>query len=127
MTEGDREEFGTLLKEWSAAIVQNDGDAIDRFVEPEWALVGETGINSREQFLEAVASGTLTHETMKHEVHRVHIYGDVAVVAARVSNNGTYKGTPFQADEWSTDVFVMSGGAWRCVLTHLTPASAPSA
>jgi ketosteroid isomerase-like protein len=126
MTEGDREEFAALLKAWSTGIVVDDADAIGRFVEPEWVLVGETGIHSREQFLEAVASGNLTHETMYHEVHRVRIYGDVAVATLRVTNNGTYKGTPLEADEWSTDVFVLSGGAWRCVLTHLTPASPPS-
>ena len=126
MTEGDREEFAALLKAWAAAIVEDDAKAIDRFVEPDWVLVGETGIHSRKQFLEAVASGKLTHETMTHEVHRVHIYGNVAVATVRVANNGTYKGTPFEADEWSTDVFVSSRGAWRCVLTHLTPASPPS-
>lgn len=126
MTEGDREEFAALLNAWATAIVDDDADAIGRFVEPEWVLVGETGIHSREQFLEAVASGNLTHETMYQEVHPVRIYGDVAVATARVTNNGTYKGTPFEADEWSTDVFVLSGGAWRCVLTHLTPASASS-
>lgn len=127
MAEGDLQEFGALLKGWAETIVANDADAIDRFVECDWVLIGEAGIHSREQFLTAVASGELTHEAMSHEVVRVSIYGGVALVVARVSNNGTFQGTPFEADEWSTDVFVGRDGAWRCVLTHLTPATGHSA
>lgn len=123
--DGDREEFAALMKSWSAAIVEDDAAAIDAYVEPEWALVGETGIYARKQFLAAVASGDLTHESMSHDVHRVQIYGDVAVVTVRVTNRGAFKGTAFEADEWSTDVFVRRDGTWRCVLTHLTPATPP--
>jgi ketosteroid isomerase-like protein len=122
MSEGDPQEFDALLKAWSAAIVDDDADAIDSFVEPEWVLVGETGITAREDFLTSVASGDLTHETMSHEVHRVRIYGNVAVVTARVTNNGTFRGQSFTSNEWNTDVFVSRAGVWRCVLTHLTSA-----
>jgi ketosteroid isomerase-like protein len=127
MAEGDRAELAKLLKAWSAAIVANDATAIDAFVEPEWALVGQTGLFSREQFLASVAAGELTHETMSHDVHRVHNYGDVAVVVTRVVNNGSFGGRAFESDEWSTDVFVRRDRRWRCVLTHLTPVIEPSA
>jgi hypothetical protein len=125
MAGGDREVFAAHLKAWSAAIVDNDAAAIDTFVEPEWALVGQTGIHSREQFLASVAAGDLSHDTMTHDINRVQMYGDVAVVVARVTNHGTSKGWTFEADEWSTDVFVRRDGTWRCVLTHLTPATEP--
>ena len=59
---------------------------------------------------------------MRGDVKRVRIYGDVVLVNARGVNSGHYKGQPFSADEWITDVFVKREGRWLCVLTHLTRA-----
>jgi hypothetical protein len=41
-------------------------------------------------------------------------------VTGRVRNNGAYRGQAFSADEWTTDVFVRTDGAWRCVHSHIT-------
>jgi len=60
VTDADREGFAAFRKAWSAAIVDNDAAAIDAYIEPEWILVGETGIHARKQFLATVASGDLT-------------------------------------------------------------------
>jgi ketosteroid isomerase-like protein len=116
--------FAQLLNAWAAAIVANDPEAIGRFADPEWIVVGEGGIFPREQFLEAVASGQLTHNSMSFDVHEVRMYGDVAVVVVRGRNSGAFDGTAFEQDEWTSDVFVRQGDAWRCVLTHLTSAAA---
>ncbi len=44
------------------------------------------------------------------------------MVTARVTNTAHYGGDRFDADEWTTDVFVRRDDVWRCVLTHLTEA-----
>lgn len=121
----DIDGFGALLAEWNEAIVANDAEAIGRFAEPDWVFVGENGIIPGDRFLESVAEGRITHDFMTSEVHDVRVYGDVAVVTARVRNSGTFEGNPFQLDEWSTDVFVRRADGWRCALTHLTSAAAP--
>jgi ketosteroid isomerase-like protein len=117
------EEFDELLRAWSAAIVANDPVAIDRFAAPDWVLVGATGVFTREQFLESVASGTLTHDAMTHDIQEVRDYGDVAVVLCRAHNTGTMSGAAFTNDEWSSDVFVRGADGWRCSVTHLTAAA----
>jgi ketosteroid isomerase-like protein len=117
----DADNFGTLLAEWNEAIVANDAEAIGRFAEPDWVFVGENGIVSGAQFLDSVAKGRVTHDFMTSDVHDVRIYGDVAVVTARVHNSGTFEGNPCQLEEWSTDVFIRRTDGWRCALTHLTP------
>ena len=53
---------------------------------------------------------------------RIKIYGETAVLTARVTNNGYYKDQPFSADEWTTDVFRRHESGWLCVLSHITPA-----
>ena len=116
--------FSALIADWNQAVVANDPDAIAAFAEPDWVFVGENGIIPGEQFLEAVATGQVSHDFMTSEVHDVRVYGDVAIVIARVRNRGEFEGNPFTLDEWSTDVFVRRGDRWRCSVTHLTSVAA---
>lgn len=58
MPGGSPQEFDALLKAWGEAIVANDPQAISRFVEPDWVLVGANGIYARERLLTDVASET---------------------------------------------------------------------
>jgi ketosteroid isomerase-like protein len=118
--------FTSLLTRWNEAIVTNDAHLIGAFADPSWAFVGENGIFRGEDFLASVAAGRVSHDLMTSDLHDVRVYGDVAVVIARVRNRGEYEGHPFTLDEWSTDVFVRRDGTWQCVLTHLT-AAAPDA
>ncbi|HSK96810.1 MAG TPA: nuclear transport factor 2 family protein [Euzebyales bacterium] len=123
MSDEHHQQFAQLLDSWAAAIVANDPEAIGRFAEPEWIMIGEGGIFPRAQFLESVRSGRVTHDAMSFELHAVRMYGDVAVVVARGRNSGAFDGTPFELDEWTSDVFVRRGDGWRCVLTHLASAN----
>jgi ketosteroid isomerase-like protein len=116
--------FSALIADWNQAVVANDPEAIAAFAEPDWVFVGENGIFPGEQFLEAVGAGRVSHEFMTSEVHDVRVYGDVAIVIARVRNRGEFEGNPFMLDEWSTDVFVRRGDGWRCSVTHLTSVAA---
>jgi ketosteroid isomerase-like protein len=118
-----QQKFDELLRAWSAAIVANDPDAIDRYATPDWVLVGATGVFPRTAFLDAVATGRLTHDAMTHEIHEVRDYGDVAIVLSRGRNHGTLMGDEFTNDEWVTDVFVRGVDGWRCSVTHLTAAA----
>ena len=116
--------FSALIADWNKAVVANDPEAIAAFAEPDWVFVGENGIFTGEQFLEAVGTGRVSHEFMTSEVHDVRVYGNVAIVIARIRNRGEFEGNPFMLDEWSTDVFVRRGDRWRCSVTHLTSVAA---
>ncbi|MGH2569270.1 MAG: nuclear transport factor 2 family protein [Bacteroidota bacterium] len=115
------DELVKLLRAWTQAIASNNAGAIGQFMSDDWVIVGETGVTERGDFLGAIETGDLTHEAMEINVRRVRVYENLAVVTGRGTNSGTFKGEPFSADEWSTDVFVKKDGLWRCVLTHLTP------
>src|SRR5690625_391632 len=117
-----RYEFQLLLEAWAAAIVANDPQRMARFAEPDWVLVGpEGGPVGLDRFRAVVASGELTHSEMSFEVLEVRRFGDVAVVLAHGTNHGTFRGVPFAADEWVTEMFVRREGTWRCSMTALTP------
>jgi uncharacterized glyoxalase superfamily protein PhnB len=117
----DRETFAALLNEWAAAIVADDAEAIGRFATPDWVLIATNGITPGSTFLELVAAGDLTHDTMNLKVERVAPVSDTTVlVTTRGTNSGAFRGEPFTADEWATNVFVWDGERWRCALTQLT-------
>jgi ketosteroid isomerase-like protein len=113
-------EFGALMDAWSAAIVADDPEAMGRFAEPDWVLIGEAGAFPGDQFLESVAAGRITHHTMSHEIRDVRTYGDVAVVLTRGRNTGAFDGEEFELDEWTTEIFVRRHDGWKCSVTHLT-------
>jgi len=117
-------EFAALLEAWAAAIVANDPQAIDSFMAPEWIIIGQNGVTTREQFLGWVSSGDLTHDMMRFDVQRVRHHGTAVIVTARGVNSGAWRGQRFEADEWVSDVFVPVDGSWRCVHSQWTPASA---
>lgn len=117
-----KQEILNLAEQWARALISNDAQKIGDFMSDDWVIVGQNGITRKQDFLSSVESGDLTHETMEPVgAARVQIYGDTAVLSGRVTNNGHYKGAPFSADEWTTDVFLRREGRWLCVISHITP------
>jgi ketosteroid isomerase-like protein len=115
-----------LLKigaDWAAAMVANDADLIGSYMADDWVIVSERGISTREEFLSFVRSGQLTHSMFEMVGDaRIKEYGETAVLSARIVNTAHFGGQQFDADEWTTDVFVRRNGGWLCALSHITPA-----
>jgi len=112
-----------LSEEWAKAMVANDADRIGSFMADEWVIVSERGIAGKDHFLQFVTSGALMHSMFEMVGEpRVKFYGDTAVLSARVVNTAHFGGERFDADEWTSDVFVKRDGRWVCVLSHITPA-----
>src|SRR5688572_29801934 len=106
-----REEILKNAAQWATAMVSNDPAWIGSFMADEWVIVSERGISGKQHFLSLVESGDLRHDAMDMVGDaRVQIYGDTAVLTARVTNTAWYKGQRFEADEWTTDVFVRREG-----------------
>jgi ketosteroid isomerase-like protein len=121
MSDKIREEFVTLEGKWAEAFVRNDAEAIGRQIAEDWTIITPEGnVLDRSTFLGLIKSGDLSHEAMEFVDSSVRVYGDTAVVTARATSRGRFKGQPFSESEWSTDVLVNQGGQWKCVLTHLT-------
>ncbi|MFI7579359.1 DUF4440 domain-containing protein [Kocuria kalidii] len=122
-TEVVEAELLAVARNWAEAIVANDADRIAAFVTQDWVLVSDAGISPGQEFLDLVASGALTHSAMGVVgPTRVRVLGATAVLTARVTNTTHYRGQQFEADEWTTDVFVRRNGRWACELTHYTAA-----
>ena len=114
-------ELSKIGDAWAAAMVANDATLIGSFMADDWVMVSERGISTKEHFLSFVRSGQLTHSSfdMVGEA-RVKIYGETAVFTGRVVNTAHFGGQQFDADEWTTDVFIKHDGKWLCVHSHIT-------
>jgi predicted enzyme related to lactoylglutathione lyase/ketosteroid isomerase-like protein len=124
--DGTRAELTAVVDDWARAIVSNDAGRIASFVADEWVIVSETGVTSKDDFLGFVGSGELSHSAMDRVGElRVRTHGDVAVVAVRMTNTAHFGGRRFDADEWTSDVFVRRSGRWQCVLTQITAVATP--
>jgi ketosteroid isomerase-like protein len=121
MDDSPKEELIDVANRWDRAMVENDADAIGRYMADDWTIIGPDGsIGDKRTFLGLVKSGALSHDVMESEDFGIRIYGDTAVVTARGVSGGKYQGQPFREVERSTCVFVKQDGQWKCVLTHLS-------
>ncbi len=118
------EQLLAVGKAWAEAIVANDAARIATFVTDDWVIVSESGISAGTNLLTLVASGDLTHSAMEVVGQpRISILGATATVTARITNTAHYQGRRFDADEWTTDVYVRRDDRWLCALTHYTSAT----
>ena len=127
MHEPTFEEMAGVEDSFNRAMVSNDLERIADCVADDWVLVTpEGGVVEKSVIFKAIESGVLSHDSMAKQIHRVKVYGDMAVVTGRGQNTGQFRGKPISADEWITDIYRRIDGRWRCVLTHLTPALGPT-
>lgn len=118
----DKQELLAVATNWAEAMVANDAERIGSFMSDDWVIVSERGIATKQHFLSYVESGALTHSAFEMASDaRVETYGDMAVMTIRVKNTAHFGGQQFDADEWTSDVFVKHDGRWLCVLSHITP------
>jgi ketosteroid isomerase-like protein len=121
MNEESTNELLKIEQDFQQAILENNAEAIERFVSDDWIIVNSDGkIVDKDRFLAVVKSGALTHHTMQLDEPRVRVHGDTGVVTGRARSAGKFIGAEFTTLELATDVFVKMAGQWRCILTHLT-------
>jgi hypothetical protein len=112
MTNQDQEELMALEEESAQAYIRNDVEAIGRQLAEDWTIITPEGnMLDRSASLGLIKSGDLSHEAMEFTDTNVRVYGDAAVVTARATSKGKFKGQPFSESERSTDVFCETGWA----------------
>jgi ketosteroid isomerase-like protein len=115
-----------VSRAWSRAIATNDVAGIADATTDDWVIVSDTGPSDRAHFLDVVARGRLRHSAMDLASEpRLVVRGDVALLTARFTNTAHVGDETFEADEWTTDVFLRRHGRWRCALSHITAAREP--
>jgi ketosteroid isomerase-like protein len=118
---GVQEELLKVERDFAAAVLSNDVDAIGKFLTDDWAIVdADGGVIDKARFLSVIKSGTLVHEEMELDDLTVRAHGDSALVTTVTSTKGKFAGQEFTAQERATDFFVKRNGRWQCAFSQLT-------
>jgi ketosteroid isomerase-like protein len=105
-----------LDTEYQAAVKNNDAAAMDRLLAGDFVLVTGSGkIYTKSDLLQEARSGRVIYERQEDTAQKVRVWGDSAVVTAKLWEKGTENGKPFDYTLWFTDTYVRTATGWRYV------------
>jgi ketosteroid isomerase-like protein len=108
---------GTIARldtEYQAAVAKNDAAAMDRLLADDFMLVTGSGKTyTKADLLQEARSGRFIYERQEDTAEKVRIWGDSAVITAKLWAKGTENGKPFDYTVWFTDTYVRTATGWR--------------
>jgi ketosteroid isomerase-like protein len=102
--------------EYQAAVKRNDAEAMDRILHDEFVLVLGNGASYRkEDLLRDARERKFIYELQDEEAgsQTVRVWGDTAVVTAKLLLKYTQEGKSFQRKLWFSDTYVRTKDGWR--------------
>lgn len=118
---GGQAELMKLESDFAAAVLNNDADAINKFLADNWVIIDADGrVIDKAHFLSVIKAGTLIHDEMELDDMQIRTYRGSAVVTTITTSKRKFAGQAFTTRERATDVFVKQNGRWLCVFSQLT-------
>jgi ketosteroid isomerase-like protein len=107
-----------LDTDYQAAVKANDATAMARILDENMVLVvgnGTTGTSA--ELLQDARDKAYVYEHQEEDpgTQTVRVWGDTAVVTARLWVKGINRGTPFDRHLWFSDTYVRTPKGWRYV------------
>ena len=94
---------------------------LERVTADDYLFTGPDGATSdRKEEMDSVKSGALVLTSLEFPEMKVRVYGSTAVANGKATIKGKAGETDISGDYRFTDVFVKSGGQWKCVSAQLT-------
>jgi ketosteroid isomerase-like protein len=112
----DKKIVAGLDTEYQAAVKINDAATMDRILADDFILVTGSGkIYDKAALLEEARSGRMHYDHQEDTEQTVRLWGDTAVVTAKLWEAGTDSGNPFDKTVWFSDTYVRTPSGWRYV------------
>ncbi len=112
----DAKIVAALDTEYQAAVQRNDADTMDRILAADFTLVTGLGKTySKADLLNEARSGRIIYERQDDSEQTVRLWGETAVVTAKLRAKGTENGKPFDYTLWFSDTYVRTAAGWRYV------------
>jgi len=127
--ERDAAEVAALDTAYQAAVEQNDAATMDRILAEDFVLVLGTGsVHDKAELLAEARSKAITWD-LQREIdgsQKVRVWGDTAVVTAKLRVKGTRDGKAFDRTLWFSDTYVRTASGWRYVFGQASIALPPA-
>jgi ketosteroid isomerase-like protein len=112
----DQKTVAALDTQYQAAVKANDASTMDRILADDFILVeGDGASQTKADLLKEARSGRIVYEHQDGSEQTVRLWGDTAVVTARLWGKGTDGGKPFDWTLWYSDTYVRGPNGWRYV------------
>ena len=110
----DKEAVAALDTQYQAAVEKNDAATMDRILADDFILVTGNGKTfTKADLLKEARKGTVVYDHQSDTEQTVRVWGDTAVVTAKLWEKGTQDGKPFDYTLWFSDTYVRSPTGWR--------------
>jgi len=127
--ERDAAEVAALDTAYQAAVERNDADTMDRILADDFVLVLGTGsVHTKAELLEEARSRAITWDEQREidGSQKVRVWGDTAVVTAKLRVKGSRDGKAFDRTLWFSDTYVRTAKGWRYVFGQASLALPPA-
>jgi len=112
----DRRTVAALDTEYQAAVKRNDAVTMARILADDFVLVTGSGTTyNKADMLKDAQSGETSYEHNDEDVQTVRVWGDTAVVTAKLWEKFTVNGKSFDRKFWFSDTYVRTQAGWKYV------------
>lgn len=114
----DAETVAALDTEYQAAVEKNDADTMARILADDFILVlGNGTVHTKEDLLKEARAKSIQYEKQVEidNSQKVRVWGNTAVVTAKLWLKYTYNGESFERKLWFSDTYVKTTNGWKYV------------
>lgn len=114
--EADKKTVAALDKQYQAAVEKNDAATMDKILADDFVLVVGSGkVYTKADLLKSARDKEAIYEHQSDSEQTVRVWGDTAVVTAKLWEKGTQGGKAFDKTLWFSDTYVRTPTGWRYV------------
>ena len=117
-TKSDAEIVAALDTEYQAAVAKNDADTMDRILADDFVLVlGNGTVHTKSDLINEAHAGKIHYEQQIEidNSQKVRVWGNTAVVTAKLWLKGTREEKSFDRKLWFSDTYVRTDKGWKYV------------
>lgn len=114
----DAEKVAALDTEYQAAVARNDADTMARILADDFVLVlGNGTVHTKDELIKEARAGSIKYEQQVEvdNSQKVRVWGDTAVVTAKLWVKGTSGDQSFDRKLWFSDTYVRTKDGWKYV------------
>ena len=109
-----------LEKEWNAARIRGDGQALDSLLDSAWTMIHVDGLVESRDSIKGITSGARQIQEIVTEEQAIQIRGNVGIVSGVVRQRGSRRGEVRRGRLRFTHVWLRDGTRWRMLVSHST-------
>jgi ketosteroid isomerase-like protein len=112
----DSDAIKDLDRRYQKAVQANDAATMDKLLADDFMLVTGSGkAYSKADLLAEARGGRIHYDQQDDENQTVRIWGDTAVITAKLTAKGSESGKPFGYQVWFSDTYVKTPSGWKYV------------